>query len=202
MVWLPVDIITSKSLCVITVKTCLKTCLFCGILYCWFLSKKIFFNPLFFVKLEDIKPYKPPKYRWNWMRLSLFIYLYSKICIFTPIWWCCYCSPYSSFYTNLITKPPWRVLSLLLSFKRPSQIDCPRHVCCWLSPPFCNYLFSMSIHAHPYFQVDANYVCKCWSKLTKKNIGACWNVIIGSLRKPRHFLRPDYDAPEVRVVKK
>ena len=98
------------------------------------ISKKLPFNPFFFVKL---------KYRWNRMWLSLFIYLFSTIFIFTPILWCCYCSLYSSFYTNSITSPCCRVLPLLL-LKRPSQLVCCHCVLYWLSNLFA--LWSVFYH--------------------------------------------------------
>ena len=46
------------------------------------ISKKHLCNPFFFVKLDGIDSYKPSKYCWNRMQISLFIYLFSKLCIF------------------------------------------------------------------------------------------------------------------------
>ena len=83
------------------------------------ISKKLLFNPFFFVKLDNINLYKLLKYHWNRMWLSLFIYSIVEDWIFTPIWWCFYYSSYSSSRTNPITSPCYRVLLLLL-LKRSS----------------------------------------------------------------------------------
>ena len=46
-------------------------------------AKKLPFNPFFFVKLDDITLYKTPKFRYNRMWSRFFIYLFSKVFMFT-----------------------------------------------------------------------------------------------------------------------
>merc|ERR1711966_375877 len=51
--------------------------------------------------------------------------------------------------------------SITIEEAQTRRLDFPYCLFCWSSPTFCNYLFLMSIHAHPYSQESMKSMCIC-----------------------------------------
>ena len=79
----PVNSITLNLLRIILAKLHSKNCVLWNTILVQSISKKLLFNPFFFVKLDNINLYKTLKFCYNRTWLRLYVYLFSILFIFT-----------------------------------------------------------------------------------------------------------------------